>query len=146
MARRRRAYRGITGTVSRLFDNSKHVNVDFPSPVGPITIGIDFTELVPAGEKKEVIDMAAQFPAYQNMISCNEPEAVLIAHKRNLCLRDATNEDCWIVGLEAIPDYSLEYEQGFRSRYQLHWKNYVGWKVYMLHTGCFAFDPKYEVV
>lgn len=34
---------GETGTISRLFDNSKHVNVDFDGTL----IGIDYTQLVP---------------------------------------------------------------------------------------------------
>lgn len=36
-----RKLKGQTGTVSRPFDNSKHVNVDFDG----VCIGIDFTEL-----------------------------------------------------------------------------------------------------
>lgn len=41
---------GETGTVTKLFDNSKHVNVNF----GEKVIGIDYTELVPAiGEVEE---------------------------------------------------------------------------------------------
>ena len=35
---------GETGTISRLFDNSKHVNVDFNGT----KIGLDYTNLVPA--------------------------------------------------------------------------------------------------
>ena len=37
---------GKTGTVSRLFDNSKHVNVKFDGT----TIGIDYTQLIPASD------------------------------------------------------------------------------------------------
>jgi hypothetical protein len=39
-----RKLEGQVSTVSRLFENSKHVNVDFESGC----IGIDWTELVPA--------------------------------------------------------------------------------------------------
>lgn len=34
---------GKTGRITRLFPNSKHVNVDFDG----VTIGIDYTELAP---------------------------------------------------------------------------------------------------
>ncbi len=45
---RLRALKGQIGTVSRLFDDSKHVNVDFTD----VTIGIDYTELEPAAPKE----------------------------------------------------------------------------------------------
>ncbi len=43
---------GKTGTVSRLFDNSKHVNVKFDGT----TIGIDYTELVPASSVADEVE------------------------------------------------------------------------------------------
>ena len=80
-----------------------------------------------------------RFPAYQNMISIDDSATILRRHAHHLQLFNATNEDCRIEKLEEIG-----HDPPFLTRFQLHWSTYVGWKVYMLHTGCFAFIPDLE--
>jgi len=76
--------------------------------------------------------------AYQNMISANSPSEVLNNHSYNLRFYNAADSDCWISSLEEIPSYDPAFAQGFRSRFQLHFSNHLGWKVYMLCTGVMA--------
>jgi hypothetical protein len=82
------------------------------------------------------------FPGYQNMISHAKVDEITKRHEEHLKFRGATHEDCWLQDLRETDDF--DKRQGFNSKYQLVWKNYLGWKVYMNHTGCFASIPKYE--
>lgn len=89
--------------------------------------------------------MSDRFPGYQNVISFNSPETILENHKHYLELRNATDEDCWIEMILEIPEHAFDRKRyGYRCTYQVHWKTYKGWKVYMNHTGCFASIPEYE--
>jgi hypothetical protein len=85
-----------------------------------------------------------RFPGYQNMISRDSEEVVRTRHEQNLQHYNAGHEDCIIKNMEVCTPNSLEYRQGFRCTFQLHFTSYKGWKVYMLNTGCFASIPEYE--
>jgi hypothetical protein len=80
------------------------------------------------------------WPAYQNMISMDDSATVINRHAYNLRLFNATEQDCWIERMEQISNDPHH----FLTRFQLHCSTYLGWKVYMLHTGCFAIIPDLE--
>ncbi len=82
----------------------------------------------------------SMFPGYQNMISHMTVDQVKAAFQDNLKFYNANENDCRIENIHKCHDY----DNPFKCRYQLHWNSYVGWKVYMLHTGCLASDPRYE--
>lgn len=82
------------------------------------------------------------FPGYQNMISHAKAEEIEARHAYNLAHYGATDMDCRVASLRDTDTF--DQSKGFHCRYQLHWATYLGWKVYMLHTGCFASLPAYE--
>lgn len=86
--------------------------------------------------------MNDRFPGYQNMIAFGTKEEVI--NHLNDCyrIRESTVNDCYITNLEDT--FSYEKKQGLKTRYQLHWTTYRGWQTYMLMTGCFATDPRFE--
>ena len=86
--------------------------------------------------------MAAMFPAFQRMISRDDSATILRRHADHLRHYNATDADCHIERLEETN--AFDKSQGFQCNYELHWTTYLGWKVYMLHTGCFASDPAFE--
>lgn len=61
-------------------------------------------------------------------------------HCECLAYYQATEEDCELANLRAAPSW----EKGVKTHYELIVKSYLGWKVYMLHTGCFASIPEME--
>lgn len=85
--------------------------------------------------------MAKQWPSYVNMCSYDPPEVIRRRHAEHLAYRDATDADCELVDLEPAPAWD---RSGIKSHYRLNVYTYRGWKVYMLHTGCFAVIPEFE--
>jgi superoxide dismutase len=83
-----------------------------------------------------------RFPAYQNMVAHMTPDQVRAAHNDYLKYYNANENDCTIVNMTDCD--SFDKSIGLNCRYQLYWNTYIGWKVYMRHTGCFASDPRYE--
>jgi hypothetical protein len=81
-----------------------------------------------------------RFPAHQNMISNMPPDQVMQKFESDMKFYGAGANDCRIENMKDC--YS--YENPFKCRYQLYWDTYIGWKVYMLHTGCLASDPRFE--
>lgn len=67
------------------------------------------------------------------------PEDIPDIHQRHLNYYKATSDDCELLNVTASPPWDAAH-----CHYQLHVKTYLGWKVYMLHTGCFASIPEYE--
>jgi hypothetical protein len=88
------------------------------------------------GRKEEVM----RFPAYQNMISVDDSATIRRRHTEHLRFYRATLEDCWIESMH--PAHA--HESPFQTHFQLHWTTYLGWKVYMLHTGCYSIIPDLE--
>jgi hypothetical protein len=84
------------------------------------------------------------FPGWQRMLSSADSATILHRHHDHLRHYHATADDCRIENLREIPAHDPVYAQGFRSRFELHWVNYLGWKVGMLHAGCFATIPAWE--
>lgn len=81
-----------------------------------------------------------KYPGYQNMISFDSPEVISARHADILAFREATDDDCRLVNLEAAK--GIDKKQGFGCTYQLHWTTGKGWQVYMQHTGCYVANPQ----
>lgn len=85
------------------------------------------------------------WPGYVNMISQQTPDKILQQHNHYLEFREADLSDAWIENMQEITEHNpVPHRQGYRCEYQIHFISYKGWKVYMMHTGCFASIPGYE--
>jgi hypothetical protein len=83
-----------------------------------------------------------RFPGFQRMISHMRREQVELHYVRCLAYYEVALDEC---ELKEVQDTnSFDQSKGFFTKYELHWRTYRGWKVYMLMTGCFASIPEYE--
>lgn len=89
------------------------------------------------GKVKRKIAVAQQeFPGIQFMLSRDTVEVVTRRHQEHLKHYGATNQDCWIEEIAEVASWMRG--NGYQTEYTLRWNTYKGWRVYMLHTGCFA--------
>ena len=80
-------------------------------------------------------------PSFANMCSMEaDVETIRRRHAEHLAYYGATGADCQLVDLEP----AKTWEKGVKCHWRLNINSYLGWKVYMLHTGCFASNPEYE--
>lgn len=80
-------------------------------------------------------------PTFVNMCSVEaDCDTIRRRHAEHLAYYGATEADCELVDLQPPP----AWEKGVKSHFRLNINSYLGWKVYMLHTGCFASKPEYE--
>lgn len=86
--------------------------------------------------------MATQiFPGRQHTISHSGIESSR-KHFESCCKHyGATDADIRLDSVESTPRWE---QPQYNSRATLAWDTYVGWKAYMLFTGCFASDSRYE--
>jgi len=80
------------------------------------------------------------------MITYSNEADVVKHHENAQRLYNATEQDCYISDMETIPNYSIDYRDGFRTRYLLNAFTYKGWKVIKMHSGCFASKPQFETL
>ena len=79
-------------------------------------------------------------PSYVNMGSRDDCDTVRRRHAEHLAYFNATEADCQLVDLKPSPTWD-----GFlRCHFRLNINSYLGWKVSMLHTGCFASLSEWE--
>lgn len=81
-------------------------------------------------------------PSHANMISRDNADTVSKRHSEHLTYYGATSADCEMMNVSPVPSWDRHFVGG--CRYTLRINTYLGWKVYMLHTGCFASKPEYE--
>jgi hypothetical protein len=81
-----------------------------------------------------------RFPSYVNMVSyVYSAEQIHSIHEKHLEFYYADSSDC-----ELIQVKTPSYFEKAKCEYTLKINTYRGWKVYNLHTGCFASIPEYE--
>ena len=81
-----------------------------------------------------------RFPSVARMVSYDgDVDAIRKRHAEHLKYYGATDADCELINLRPAPHWDKA-----KTHYQLRISTYLGWKVYMLHTGCFASIPEYE--
>ena len=88
--------------------------------------------------------MKTWIPSYVNMVSRDDSATILRRHADHLRFYNATDADCSITNIEPTKPWDKVFPDG--TEYRLLINSYLGWKVYMLHTGCYASKPEYETV
>lgn len=87
----------------------------------------------------------ARYPGRQNMLSIARTPAEVVQLLADAArVRGATAADVRVGDMvydERIPIGPMMTEG---THYQCHWYTYLGWKTYMLLTGCLASDPAEE--
>lgn len=83
-----------------------------------------------------------------NMCSMTHSEDQVINHYESCCkFYGAKEEDIEITNIMPDP-YRLNNPEKYanfpKTHYSVIYYTYLGWKTYMLMTGCFASDPKHE--
>lgn len=74
--------------------------------------------------------------------SHSDKETIISRHKSYLKMYNGDSKDCEVCDLEDVAVSHL----GYKTTYLLKVRSYIGWKVYKLHTGCFAYLPGEEHV
>jgi hypothetical protein len=74
-----------------------------------------------------------------NMGSFDDAGTIAKRHAEHMSHFEATEQDCKLLDLQPAPSWDK-----LKCHYKLEFYTYKGWKVYMLHTGCFASIPQYE--
>ena len=79
-------------------------------------------------------------PTYADMVSGDaDVETIKARHAYNLKFFGATEADCELTDVRACESW-----QWGKVKFRLLVRSYIGWRVYMLHTGCIASMPEYE--
>lgn len=79
-------------------------------------------------------------PGSVNMCSFDSPDTVVEHFNKHCDFYAAAIDDISMSNLGTKPPTLY----GPNTVYSLNWNTYLGWKVYMLMTGCLASDPKQE--
>ena len=80
-------------------------------------------------------------PGFQYMASSDDAKTIEKRHKEHKKYYKATNKD---VTISRIFPYPQREKTNLKSRWCITYHTYIGWKVYMLSTGCFGQIPAYE--
>src|SRR5262245_44878606 len=90
--------------------------------------------------------MKYEGPAYANMLGGSLRGDIEKQLARNARIIGARADECVIRKMAPVRSWEVAHTQGYRTRYQLHWTTYRGWRVYMLQAGRFASDPKLDAI